>query len=39
VKFVIRIVLGEHLRLVREGIRCLLEHEKDMEVIGELADG
>ena len=33
------IVLGEHLRLVREGIRRLLEHEKDMEVIGELANG
>jgi DNA-binding NarL/FixJ family response regulator len=36
---VIRIVLGEHLRLVREAIRCLLEQENDMEVIGELADG
>jgi two-component system, NarL family, response regulator NreC len=36
---VIRIVLGEHLRLVRQAIRCLLEQENDMEVIGELADG
>jgi two-component system response regulator NreC len=35
----ITIVLAEEQRLVRHGIRCLLESEKDFKVIGETGDG
>ena len=35
----IRIILAEDHALVREGIRDLLQQEKDMAVVGEAADG
>jgi NarL family two-component system response regulator LiaR len=35
----IRIVVVEDHQLVREGIRDLLQQERDMEVVGEAADG
>lgn len=35
----ITIVLVDAEHAVREGLRCLLEREKDFEVIGEVADG
>jgi len=34
-----RIVLAEDQHLVRRGVRCLLEGEKDFDVVGEAADG
>ena len=36
---VIRIVLADAEVAVREGFRCLLDREKDFEVVGEVADG
>lgn len=36
---VITIVLADAEHAVREGLRCLLEREKDFEVVGEVADG
>ena len=36
---VIRIVLADAEHVVREGVRCLLEREKDFKVVGEVADG
>jgi DNA-binding NarL/FixJ family response regulator len=35
----IRIVLADDLNLVRQGIRCMLQVEKDLAVVGEAADG
>lgn len=35
----ITIVLADHHRLIREGLRSLLEKQKDLEVVGEVADG
>jgi DNA-binding NarL/FixJ family response regulator len=35
----ITIVLADDHGLVREAVRCYLEQQKDMEVVGELADG
>ena len=35
----ITIVLAEDLTLVRRGIRCLVEIQKDFKVVGECADG
>jgi len=35
----IKVLLAEDHRLVREGFRSLLEHEPDIEVVGEAADG
>lgn len=35
----ITVLLAEDHRLVREGFKSLLEHEPDIEVIGEAADG
>ena len=36
---VITIVLADAEHAVREGLRCLLEREKDFQVVGEVADG
>ena len=36
---VITIVMADAEHAVREGLRCLLEREKDFEVVGEVADG
>ncbi len=36
---VITIALADHHHLLREGIRSLLEREKDFKVVGEVADG
>lgn len=36
---VITIVLADHHHLIRESVRCLLEVEKDLKVVGEVADG
>ncbi len=35
----IRILIADDLRLFRQGLRGLLEQEKDLEVVGEAADG
>lgn len=35
----IRIVLADDHRLIRQGLRALLEKEPDLEVVGEAADG
>jgi DNA-binding NarL/FixJ family response regulator len=35
----IRVVLADDHRMLREGIRALLEREDDIEVVGEAADG
>jgi DNA-binding NarL/FixJ family response regulator len=35
----ITVLLAEDHRLVREGFRALLEHEQDIEVVGEAANG
>jgi two-component system response regulator NreC len=35
----IRVVLADDHRMMREGIRALLERQKDIEVVGEAADG
>ena len=35
----ITVVLAEAHHIVRQGIRCLLEREKDFQVVGETADG
>ena len=35
----VRVLLVEHHRLVREGVRLLLEHEPDLVVVGEADDG
>src|SRR6266851_7281784 len=35
----ITIVMADAEHAVREGLRCLLEREKDFEVVGEVADG
>jgi two-component system response regulator NreC len=35
----IRVVLADDHRMMREGIRALLEHQKDIQVVGEAADG
>ena len=35
----IRVVLADDHRMMREGIRALLEREDDIEVVGEAADG
>ncbi len=35
----IRIILGDDHAVVRQGVRALLDQEKDMTVIGEAADG
>src|SRR5438105_2503869 len=35
----ITLVLADSYHLVRQGIRCLLEKEKDFAIIGETADG
>ena len=35
----IRLVIAEDHHLVRQGIRVLLEREKDIEVVGEAVDG
>ena len=35
----IRIVLADDHQIVRDGLRALLEKEKDMQVVGEAADG
>jgi len=35
----IRVVLADDHRMMREGIRALLERQEDVEVIGEAADG
>jgi len=35
----IRVVLADDHRMMREGIRALLERRKDIEVVGEAADG
>ena len=35
----IRIILGEDHAVVRQGIRALLDQEKDMQVVGEASDG
>jgi two-component system, NarL family, response regulator NreC len=36
---VITLVLADHRHLIREGVRSLLEKEKDFKVVGEAADG
>src|SRR5687767_8421567 len=36
---VITIALADHHHLIRQGVRCLLETEKDFQVVGEVADG
>jgi two-component system response regulator NreC len=36
---VITVALADHYHLVRQGLRCLLELEKDLEVVGEADDG
>jgi two-component system response regulator NreC len=36
---VITIVLADHHHVIREGVRHLLETEKDFKVVGEVADG
>jgi DNA-binding NarL/FixJ family response regulator len=36
---VIRILLADDQTLVRDGFRSILEHEPDLEVVGEAADG
>jgi DNA-binding NarL/FixJ family response regulator len=36
---VITVVLADDYHLFRQGLRCLLETEKDLEVVGEVADG
>lgn len=36
---VITVALADHYHLVRQGIRCLLEGERDLEIVGEVADG
>jgi len=36
---VITIVLADHHHLIRQGVRLLLETEKDFEVVAEVADG
>lgn len=36
---VITVVLADHHPLIREGLRSLLEREKDFKVVGEVADG
>lgn len=38
-KPVITIALADHHHLIRHGVRCLLEAEKDFHVVGEVADG
>ena len=35
----ITVALADHYHLVRQGIRCLLERERDLEIVGEVADG
>ncbi len=35
----VRILLADDHQIVRDGLRALLEKEKDMEVVGEAADG
>ena len=35
----IRIVLADDHVILRQGTRQLLEHESDMEVVGEASDG
>src|SRR5688572_14682154 len=35
----ITVLLAEDHQIVREGFRSLLKHERDIEVIGEAADG
>ncbi len=35
----ITVLLAEDHRVVREGLRCLLNHEPDLEVVGEAATG
>src|SRR3989304_3787469 len=35
----IRVLLAEDHQVVREGLRCLLEREEDMEVVGEAESG
>ena len=35
----VRIVLADDHQIVRDGLRALLEKEKDMQVVGEAADG
>lgn len=35
----IRVVLADDHRMMREGIRALLERQKDIEIVGEAADG
>ncbi|MGZ5788826.1 MAG: hypothetical protein ACXWJF_05195, partial [Burkholderiaceae bacterium] len=35
----IRILLGDHDALMREGIKCLLHGEKDISVVDEAGDG
>jgi two-component system response regulator NreC len=35
----IRVILADDHRMIREGIRALLERQQDIEVVGEAADG
>ncbi len=35
----IRVLLVDDHAVVRHGVRCLLEDEDDMEVVGEVSDG
>ncbi|MEX2147110.1 MAG: response regulator transcription factor [Candidatus Rokuibacteriota bacterium] len=35
----ITIALADHHHVIRQGVRCLLEAEKDFQVVGEVADG
>jgi two-component system, NarL family, response regulator NreC len=34
-----RILLADDQQVVRQGLRCLLDHEQDLQVVGETSDG